>query len=205
MNQRIRVFNHIHPVWLLMLGISMGAVRCGDDDLQDTIPGEEPEVINRIILTFTSGEDETSPIEVTWEDKDGDGGDEPEVDPITLQANTTYSLSVKIGNTLADPDIDITEEIEEEAEDHLLIFSLIDEELITIAYDDKESDYVPDQEGEDYDVGLRNVVTTGEAGETTLEVLLLHLPGIKTGVGDTDRDNGEVDISVEFPLTVEAS
>lgn len=188
--------------WIFALGMIVSG--CGDDEPDPGGPGEglEQEVISLVTLTFQA-EGEADSVEVTWDDADGPGGDDPVIDNITVAPNTTYTLSIKLTNTLAEPEEDITEEVMEEAEDHLLIFTSDDEDLVSVEYADTESTYVEDQEGEDYPVGLESTVTTGEAGETKLTVQLLHLPGLKTGDEAENLENGEDDINIEFTVLIE--
>ena len=170
----------------------------------------ETEVISRVQLTFTPG-DGGDAVVAAFSDPDGDGGMSGSAEPIELMAGVSYSLSVELINDLEDPAEDITEEIRAEAEEHLVLMA---EEggLLTIAYDDLESDYGTNAVGDDLPVGLMTTVDAGAAGSSNLRVMLRHLPELN-GEPQKTADlpdlfasggdlPGDVDVDVTFELTV---
>ncbi|UZR94330.1 hypothetical protein [Chondrinema litorale] len=171
---------------------------CDDDD--DIIPEEEneEEEITTVNLTFI--DEDSNETVFSWQDLDGDGGDDAIVDDIVLESGKTYELKVELLNENESPAEVVTEEVEEEAVDHQFFFSgsAIDD-LITINYNDSDTDGNP--------IGLDNnvtILTTG--GPSILTVILRHQPDkTATGVSDGDIDNagGETDVSVDFNITVQ--
>ncbi len=192
----------------------------GDDDGHDHDHdgNEETEVITTVTLTFTSEGGET--VTASFQDLDGDGGASGTSEPITLAADTTYTMTLEFVNELEDPAEDITAEIEEEAEEHfVLVYGDVDGpasaggNLLAHAYADVESDYAENAVGDDLPVGLSNTITTNAAGMGELSVMLRHLPQIndepqKTAdlpmvfQGGSDIA-GDVDVDVTFDVTVE--
>ena len=179
----------------------------GDEDGHDH---GETEVISRVQLTFTPG-DGGDAIVAAFSDPDGDGGMSGTAEAIELMAGVSYSLSLELLNDLEDPAEDITEEIRAEAEEHLVLMA---EEggLLTIAYDDLESDYGANAVGDDLPVGLMTTVDAGAAGSSNLRVMLRHLPELN-GEPQKTADlpdlfasggdlPGDVDVDVTFELTV---
>ena len=211
---------------VLTLPLCLLSVSCDDDEPageegHDTESGEEgddhghshgneSEVITRVELTFTpdGGGDA---VVAAFSDPDGDGGMSGTSDPITLAAETTYSVGVTFANELEDPAEDITPEIEEEAEEHQVFFAGdAVGGLLTHAYADMESTYGDNAVGDDLPVGLSNTITTSAAGTGELVVQLQHLPEANgepvkvAGLADMYPSlPGEPDTSVTFDVTVE--
>ena len=171
---------------------------CDDDD--DIIPEEEneEEEITTVSLIF---EDEDSNESVfTWQDLDGDGGNDPIIEDITLEVGKTYTLKIELLNENESPAEDVTEEVEGEGEEHQFFFSgSAINNLISISYDDDDDNGYP--------IGLDNNVTILSAGgPSILNVVLRHEPDkAGTGVSDGNIDNagGETDVSVDFNITVQ--
>lgn len=179
------------PLFATMLLLTSA---CNDDDPE---PVNEEEVITTVRLTFVPvGGGAT--VVANWKDMDGDGGNPPTVDNIQLKANTVYDLTVKFLNELETPAEDITEEIEEEADEHQIFFQYTGTNM-TIAYNDADKDGKP--------LGLKNKATTTTAGSGALTVTLRHEPNKNAaGVasGNIANAGGETDIITvpAFSVTV---
>jgi hypothetical protein len=183
----------------------------GDDD-------HDTEIISRIELTFTP--ETGTPLVFEFNDPDGDGGASGVADRIELAAGTTYALSIRFENGLADPPEDLTDEIEAEAEEHFVFVlgdvtgpaSTVSTALLTHAYADLESDYGMNAIGDDLPVGLRNTIITDAAGTGELRIVLRHLPelnGTPQKSGDLpeslaagDDLPGGVDVDIVFELVI---
>jgi len=219
---------------LLALGLVVTS-GCGDDDDpgDDVTAGdgdgdgddnEENEVITTLTLEFTpSAGGDTLTFE--FDDPDGEGPGAPVINDIELAANTEYTVDVSFTNKLENPAEDITEEIQDEAEEHFIFFfgesvsgpaSTATTELATHAYADVESDYGTNAEGDDLPVGLVNTVTTTATGTGSMTVVLRHMPpesgtvvklagvpGEVQTAGDVTGIAGSDDINVDFVLTVQ--
>jgi len=165
---------------------------CGKDDPEEV---NEEEVITTLNYTLTSATGDV--IVMSFSDLDGDGGDVPVITGGTLMADSRYTATIELLNESESPVEDITEEIEEEAEEHQFFFSssLSD---VTVDYEDADADGNP--------VGLSSTLNVGGAGTGTLTIVLRHEP-VKdaTGVSDGDITNadGETDIEVTFPINVQ--
>lgn len=163
-----------------------------DDDAPKPTPGggggpiNEEELITSVKITFedTAG---VEPTVVVWfRDPDGDGGNAPtQFDTIRLAANTVYNASIEILDESKNPVENITEEIEEEADEHLFCYTPANVNL-SITRTDIESDYGV---GGTLEVGLTTQWVTGNASVGTTEIVLKHQLGVKNGTcapGDTD-------------------
>jgi len=181
--------NNFKLLFIALTAIALLATSCKDDDPE--IPNEE-EVITTLNYTLTGG---GSTVTLSFQDLDGDGGDAPTITGGTLAANTTYEGSLELLNEIEGEDI--TEEIEEEDEEHQFFYQTTGG--ISVAYDAEDVD------ADGNPVGLQNVLTTGAAGDGTVTVILRHEPDKNaSGVSDGDITNagGETDIEVTFDVTV---
>ena len=167
---------------LVSLLAMLGA--CADvEDLDD--PHNDSEVITTVLLTFapTDGGEELS---FAWADPDNTG--DPEIDEVLLEDGVAYALSVQFLNELEDPAEDLTEEIEDESDQHQVFFTGSGVEgpatgdnadaVLSHDYDDEDANGLP--------VGLENLATALAVGSGELTVTLRHLP----------PENGE-DVKVE--------
>lgn len=178
----------------LAAGLLSACTELGGDDDHDS------EIISRVELTFTP-ETGGAPLVFEFTDPDGDGGMSGVAERIELAAGTTYTLTIRFENALVDPPEDLSDEIESEAEQHL-VFVLGDvsgpasdsSASLTHAYADLESDYGMNAVGEDLPVGLRSTITADATGTGELRIVLRHLPEL----------NGEPQKSGELPALLAA-
>ena len=175
---------------VLFLGIATVS-SCDKDDHEEV---HEEEVITTVTTTLING---TNAITLTSRDLDGEGPNKPIVTVSgTLDANTTYEGEVEVLNETVKPVVDITEEIEEEGEEHQLFFQM-PTTLGTFAYADKDKNGKP--------IGLSFTLTTKTAGKGDLVVTLKHEPNKSaSGVasGDITNAGGATDFTVIYPLEV---
>jgi hypothetical protein len=134
---------------------------------------------------------------MSFRDLDGDGGDAPVITGATLSANTSYTGTLDLLNEAETPVEVITEEIEEEDDEHQFFFQTNIAGL-SVSYEDQDGDGNP--------VGLATSLTTTDAGSGTLTIILRHEPeknaaGVKDG--DPTNAGGETDIEVSFPVDVQ--
>ncbi len=164
-------------------------------DPDEPMIDNEEELITTLNYSLTSSNGDV--IILSFVDPDGDGGNAPLITGGTLDANETYTGQLQLLNESVSPSESITEEIEEEDDEHQFFFDS-DIAGLSVSYNDQDGDGNP--------LGLRNTVTTGAAGSGTLTVTLRHEPN-KTaeGVADGDITNagGETDIEVSFPIDVQ--
>ena len=105
---------------LLFCGLVMTLffVACDKDD--PVVPNEE-ELITTVNYTLTPATGGAA-IVMTFTDLDGDGGNAPTIVGGTLAANTLYNGTLELLNETETPAEDITEEIEEEDDEHQFFF-----------------------------------------------------------------------------------
>ncbi len=181
-----------HLKLLVLLTAGLFAVSCSDDDESPVIVNEE-EVITTVIITLTPQGGGTS-ISLQSQDLDGDG---PNAPVVTVSGNledfTTYEGSIELLNETENPVGDITEEVEEEAEEHQFFYTVTGS-IDNVIYNDTDGNGNP--------VGLVFLLTTREPGAATLAVTLRHEP-TKPNDGTLGNAGGETDVAQTFSVTVE--
>ncbi len=187
---------------LLLSSVVMLATSCDDDD--DVPPEEnEEEIITDVTLTFTpSGGG--APVTATAADPDGEGPQSLQiVSNIALAANTTYTLTLDLQNAIEGESI--TEEVEEEDEEHMFFFGWtgnvfsnpsgdgnIDNRADVVNYNDQDSNGNP--------LGLSTTWTTAASGNGTFRVVLKHQPDLKTATSTAQDGSSDVDLTFNIQI-----
>jgi hypothetical protein len=177
------------PFFLMLLSIVVLLSGCKKDD---PTPEDENELITTVRLKFTDG---TNVQTFQWQDLDGDGGKAPTIQNVALKANKTYTLDVSLLDESKTPVKDITEEVEEESDEHLLVFTPSSAALMTYTYGDKDANNFP--------IGITGSLKTFVSGTGTLQVVLRHQPpvnGMRQKNGTATP--GSTDVDVTFNVTV---
>lgn len=167
------------------------------DDDHGHGPGEV-ELITTVRITLTPRGGGAAVI-AQFQDLDGAGGNAPVVDKIVVDAGTVYDGMVQELNETESPPEDFTEELKEEAEFHQLFFHTLGGfSPATVAYADKESDYVSNS-GPDHPVGVRFTLTVpANARNGQFRIIQSHYDdGPKDGVTPSDETDIEVTFEVE--------
>lgn len=179
---------------------------CDDDDPKKE---DTPELITKATLTFTPSAGGT-PVVVTATDPDGEGVQNIAVDgPINLAAAKSYTLSIQLINELAAPtdaEYNITEEVEEEGDEHMFFFSWtnnvfndptgngnVDNRNDDVNYDDEDANGLP--------LGLATSWTTAAASSGKFRVILKHQPDLKNATSTSST--GETDLDIEFSINIQ--
>lgn len=165
---------------------------CSKDDVAEE---NSREVITTIELQFTE-RGTTNVLSYEWEDLDGDGGQNPEIDNILLSANKTYDLEIEFYDKSKDPVVDISEEIDEEGDVHRVYLEPSEGSNISITNVDLDKNQKP--------LGLNAEVQTGEAGNGTLKLTLKHYEnGGKESSDPVNSTKSSTDASVSFITMIE--
>ena len=182
---------------MLALGaLSLVVVGCKKDDHDHDHDHEhnDGELITTLELKF-SGKgvvNNDTTFVVTFDDPDGDGGNAPiKFDQINLLKNTDYRVEITLLDKSKKPYATISNEVLEEADNHLFFYSSTPVDLLNITIEDKDS--------KNRDLGLRSIWKTNTAvGSGTVKVKLMHQPGVKDGKSEV----GGTDVQVEFPVVI---
>ena len=171
--------------------LSIAMIGCSDDDTAPEVINDE-ELITTVILTLT--QESGDQVVLTTVDLDGDGPDEPVTTVVgNFAENTQYQGAVRFLNETETPAEEITEEVEEEADEHQVFYTTTDGLNIETQYEDEDSQGNP--------IGLQITLTTGAASQGSLTVTLRH-EQVKTNDG-LDSAGGETDIATSFDVTIE--
>jgi hypothetical protein len=207
------LFENSFAYTLKTLGLvlfSAGALLLSGCDEDDPKKEDTPELITKATLTFTPTGGGAAVV-VSATDPDGEGVQDIRVDgPINLAASRTYTLAITLINELADPsdeEYNITEEVEEEGDEHMFFFGWtngafanpagngnIDARADAVNYLDRDEGGLP--------IGLSTSWTTGAAvSNAKFRVILKHQPDQKTATSSSQV--GESDLDIEFTLNVQ--
>ena len=164
---------------------------CSDDDTPD--PVNEEEVITTLTVTLTPAGGGTA-ITLRSQDLDGDGPNPPVVTVSgNLDNGVTYNGTLVLLNETESPAEDITEEVEEEDEEHQFFYTIGGGLDATTTYTSFDSNSNP--------LGTTFDLAAGAASSGTLTFTLRHEP-TKPNTGLADA-GGETDIAVTFNVTVQ--
>ncbi|MFM9076155.1 MAG: hypothetical protein ACKORJ_11410 [Bacteroidota bacterium] len=191
----------------------LSAIGLWSCDPKDPEKEDTPELITKITLTFTPT-DGSATIVMNASDPDGEGVldiTQENADAV-LNSSKTYDLAVSLFNELAEPgspDYNIGNEVEEEGNEHLLLFGWtgnlftnpagngnIDNRTDPVNYTDTDSENLP--------IGLTTRWETTGSGlpaSGTLRIVLKHQPGQKTAT--SGNSTGETDLDVTFNIVVQ--
>lgn len=178
---------------VLLLAATTLFTACDKDD--DEGEGNEEEVITTLTMKLTPvGGGST--IQFSYDDPDGPGGASPTISPVTLQANRQYNFEVELLDKTKNPVADITEEVEEEADEHRMYF--ITGNNINISQLNTDGAGLP--------LGTTGVLATAGAGTSTLRVVLRHYggnPPNKAANDPVDSPKSSSDADVTFNVTIQ--
>ncbi len=193
--------NKILSIFLLSVLLSS----CIKKDKVD--PEEDNELITRVSLHIKedhsdeqeddneSDDSDENQLTYQWRDNNGDGIVDS-VDPIKLEFNKEYEVEVEFWNDLESPAENITEEVEEAGDIHLVKLKVIPNGFLTIQVKDKDKNNKV--------LGLENHLRTNAKGNAVLNVILFHQPPVNgIPVKDGFSELGSTDIDVKFDVVVE--
>ena len=172
---------------------------CSDDDDTTPEPVNEEELITTMTVTLSPVGGGTDVVLKTV-DMDGDGGEDPVVTISggNLTAGTTYDGTIELLNETETPAEDITEEVEEEADEHQFFYIIGTGLNVTTNYEDEDGYGNP--------IGIEFTLVANAASSGDLTFTLRHEPnksaaGVATG--DITNAGGETDITETFSITIE--
>jgi hypothetical protein len=176
------------------LGLFAAALAFAGCDTGEPDPINPEELITEVTLTLTNQADASDEVTITASDPDGDGaGLTFSPDHLHLTPGATYSGTITLLDTVNDEDI--TEEVEEEAEEHLFRYTLTPSGSGTVM--------ITDEDANGFDVGLAFELTVDAdaSGDGELNVVLYHFDEEpKTG---NDATSDEIDVDIDFPVMFE--
>ena len=167
-------------------------ISCNDDD-DDIPPVNEEELITTMTITLAPDGAGTT-VTLKTVDLDGDGPNPPVITVSgPFSTGTTYQGSIVLLNETEDPAENITEEVEEEAEEHQFFY--------TIGGALDATTFATNFDVNGHPLGTEFTLNAANASTGTLTFTLRHEPK-KPNSGLADA-GGETDISATFNVTIE--
>jgi len=190
----VQLIRNIKVSVVLLLMTSAVLTSCRRTD--NPADANEQEKITTVTLKLTPATG-GSPVEATWRDLDGPGGNAPQITPLNLRAGLTYNGEIEFKDESKNPAKDKTEEIEKEGDEHLISYIVGGNATgrLTITRTDRDANGL--------EVGLkyRATVSAGSATSGTLRIVLYHYtaPARKTSAL---APSNEIDIDAAFPVNI---
>jgi hypothetical protein len=177
----------------LLAGLLVVSCKKDDKKPDDHHHDHENELITTVQLNFSgkgiSGNDTT--FTVSFDDPDGTGGNKPtSFDTIRFATNKTYTCDLILLDKSKNPVDTISNEVKEEADEHLFFFTPSNSDALSVTINDKDS--------KGRNLGLKTSWVTKKATNGTVKVKLMHQPGVKDGTSA----NGDTDVEIDFPLVI---
>ena len=168
---------HNMKKYLPILLASLLFTSCKKDEVE---PTDDNELITRVELKFTDVTAKST-LTFTFQDKDGDPKTAPEkFDKIVLNKGVTYSVSIGVYDDTKSPVMDITQEINEEADVHLFVYKTTPASLLTTTILDK------DKNVKAFNIGTNAGKIAGQS------IMHCHIHLIPRREGDVDNPQGGV-------------
>ncbi len=181
---------------LLFATLAVATVWTGCKKDKDLVPVpqpvvNEPEVITTMKLKFVDSSSVTNIKYATFRDPDGDGGATYDIfDTIKLQPNKTWITTIVLLNETSSPADTVSNEVLEEANDHIFCFSPTGTSATVTR---------TDLDGNGRQIGLQSKWRTTSSGNGTMQIELRHQPGVKDGTCSP----GVTDIDVNFKVKIQ--
>jgi len=176
--------------FLALVFVSIVVVSCKKEDNHDH--GSDQEQITTATITFSLPGGVTAT--ASWRDIDGAGGNSPVIDTLVLNPITTplnYTATISFLDESKTPALNVTEEVQEKSDEHLLVLQPSANLNWLIVTNDK------DKNGKD--LGLNQTVTVAGSGNGTLRVVLKHEPDKNAS---NPLNTGETDLDIIIPVRV---
>ncbi len=175
---------------LLMAALFVASCKKEKDDEESN----ENEIITTVKLVFTergSGAGST----FVWQDVDGDGGNDPVVQTISLLPASVYDVSLSLLNETRNPVEDITGEVQAESDAHRFYYEASGGTGLTVSELDKDEQGIT--------LGLNSVWTTTDPGSGTVRLVLRHYPaGGKAESDPVNSGKSSTDMDISFDVQV---
>ncbi len=155
---------------------------------KDNTGTTEQEVITTI--NFFAKVNSGPTFKFAWRDLDGDGGNAPQIDTIRLLKDSTYTFETQVLDETQALVKNISDAIHNNQESHIFIYK---------PGTNNFSMEITDKDKNGNKIGLVGNILTQNAGKSTLQIILRHLPTDKTA----SDPGGETDIDVSFPVVIE--
>ena len=179
----------LNLITIMMALLVLSACKDDDNDVENPEPTNEEELITTVTLHFHEEGNMSNHVMASFKDIDGPGGNAATIDTIKLDTNTTYNVTIDLLNESETPTEVITEEVKEEASEHLFCYEAASTNL---------SVTITDTDGT-FPLGIESTWQTTNADASTILLTLKHQPD---GEKDGTCAPGETDVEVNFPVVI---
>jgi hypothetical protein len=183
-----------NKLFLLLSLFSLTFIACKDDDETfNPLPIDQGELITTIQLLMRDTITNTTDT-INYRDIDGPGGNAPSIDSMQLSAGRVYEMTVLLLDESKSPVDTISNEVEEEADQHLFVFTASPaSNFFSVNITDTDVNGNP--------VGLKSNVNCQNAGTGTFGLVLRHY---NTAADKTNATSGyDSDIDVTFAVILQ--
>jgi len=185
-----------HIIGIAALGLALIFwASCNKDEQVVSTPDPENEFMTTVKLIAVNANDPGDADTASWVDLDPEGSEQPDLSNATLhlKPDAAYDVQVQFWDESKTPAEDITPEIKERQNYHLICFSPDESLNLTVTKTDRDDNNPP------LPVGLEDRFETGAASSGKLNVTLRHQPNVKDGTCDP----GSTDANVNFQITIQ--
>lgn len=162
-----------------------------EKDHDDDHKHDEGELISKVVLTLTNDSNSNDTQIAIWSDIDGIGGEDPILpDTLRLKISDSYHGTLRFYTTHDNEFEDITYEIIEEADEHLICYipnTLA--QVVTMQIDRLDKDI------NNLELGLETFWKGKMQDVGSVVISLMHQPDIKNG----ECGIGETDVEIQVP------
>ncbi|GAA4319334.1 hypothetical protein [Compostibacter hankyongensis] len=178
---------------IAMMVLLWNACNKDEEAVAPPVPGNE--FLTTVELKVTNENDPSDTQTASWKDMNPDDDTPPDVSAakLTLKPNAKYKAEVLFWDDTQSPRGDVTEEIKERENYHLVCFTVSSGLNLTV----KRTDH--DTNTPALEVGLEDEFTTGATGAGKLNVQLRHQPNVKDGTCEP----GSTDADVNYDITIQ--
>lgn len=178
---------------MAIVALSLFWVSCNKEEKAVSPPAPGNEFLTTVKLVATNIADTADVQTAKWVDLNPNGGT-PDLSQasLNLRKNAKYNVQVFFMDESKSPAEDITTEIRDRANYHLICYGIYSGLNLSVKRTDKDTN-VPALE-----LGLTAEFTTGDISAGNLEVSLHHQPNVKNG----DCERGSTDADVNFTINI---
>lgn len=194
---KIKYFTSTVAMGVLLLS---ACTKENKDAAKPVDPGAgDQEVVTKVTVHLTNIADTTQHVMASWNDPDGEVGSQlPTVQELVLKPGANYRGELELTDATKNPAFDITEEIEEEADEHRFHFTF----TASTGSGANMAITILDQDADGQPLGLNfRIETSTVTGTGNFNINLRHF-----GEGTTksnDPTAGETDLLIDFPVKIQ--
>jgi len=165
---------------------------CSKDEktVSPPLPGNEFLTTVRLVATNTADASDVQVASVTDTTLIAHPADSINNHTLNLKANSVYAVSVLFLDETAKPAGNVTDDIYDRRNYHLICFDISGGANLTVARTDQDTN------NPSLPIGLQDRFTTGAVGNGTLNVQLRHQPNAKNGSCDPGSSDADVDFTI---------